>query len=115
MPAYRVLIFLSPVQGHEAEFHEWYEHTHLDDVLATAGFSAAQRFGYEAGLGSENPNSHLAIYETEGESADEVLERLNSSRDQRDMTGAASADASQMAVWVFSVLGDRHVLEAVDG
>ena len=110
MAQFRVLIFLNPVEGREEEFHEWYENTHLDDVLRTAGMAAAQRFDLGASAGMAMPNSHLAIYETEGESAEEVMARLNGTRSEREMIDAI--DASQVAIWVFSELGERHVMES---
>lgn len=106
MSTFHVLIFTNPVAGREAEFHEWYETTHLDDVLATAGFTAAQRFGLEVEIGLEQPNKHLAWYEGEGESAQEVGDRLNSTRPDRELSD--SIDGSQVAMWVFSELGERH-------
>lgn len=105
---YHVLIFLDAVDGKEAEFHDWYENVHLDDVLRTAGFRAAQRFGYGTGVGAPAPTSHLAIYETEGESHEEVLNRLNSTRDQRPLSD--SIDASNLAMWVFDELGRQHTV-----
>ena len=107
MGTYRVAIFLSPKPGREAEFHEWYEQTHLGDVLRTAGFTAAQRFGVGAEFGAPTPGSHLAFYETEGDSAAEVLERLAATRDERPMIDAI--DASNAAIWVLEPLGERHV------
>ena len=106
MATFHVLIFTTPAEGRDEEFHEWYENTHLDEVLATAGFSAARRFELGAGVGLDMPNSHLAVYETEGESAQEVLDRLNSTRDQRNMSDAI--DGSQVAIWVYSPLGPQH-------
>jgi len=108
MATFTVLIFLNPIEGREGEFHEWYENTHLDEVLTTAGFTAGQRFGLERVVGLEMPNSHLAVYETEGDSAEEVMDRLNSTRDQRQMLDVI--DASSVAIWVFSPLGERHVI-----
>jgi len=108
MGTYQVYIFLNPAEGREAEFHEWYENTHLDDVLATAGMRTAQRFNVDTVIGADNANSHLAVYETDGESADEVMHRLNSTRDQRAMSDAL--DASAIQIWVVSPLGERHEL-----
>ncbi len=109
MGTYRVLIFLAPAEGREAEFHEWYEHTHLDEVLATAGFSNAQRFGLEISTGLDAPGGHLAVYDSEGDSAAEVLERLASTRDQRSYPDVM--DASRSAIWVFTPLGELHRAE----
>lgn len=112
MATFHVLIFLNPADGQEDTFHEWYENTHLDDVLRTAGFRAAQRFGLELTVGAmESPNQHLAWYEAEGDSAEEIMARLNNTRDQRDMSGGSSIDASNAAFWVFSELGERHVFD----
>ena len=106
MSTFHVLILTNPVAGREDEFHQWYENTHLDDVLATAGFRAAQRFGLEIEVGVWHPNKHLAWYEGEGESAQEVLDRLNTTRGNREISD--TIDASQVAMWVFSELGERH-------
>lgn len=106
MSTFHVLILTNPVSGREDEFHEWYESTHLDDVLATAGFQAAQRFGLEIEIGLSQPNKHLAWYEGEGESAQEVVDRLNRTRPDRELSD--SIDGSQVAMWVFSELGERH-------
>ena len=108
MSTFHVLILTNPVAGREDEFHEWYESTHLDDVLATAGLRAAQRFGLEIEVGFSQPNSHLAWYEGEADTAQELLDRLNSTRPQRELSDAI--DGSQVAMWVFSELGERHVI-----
>jgi hypothetical protein len=39
------LIFVDPTSSAtEAEFNEWFDHTHLDEVLGVAGIVAAGRF-----------------------------------------------------------------------
>ena len=35
MPKFLVLVMSNPREGMEEEFNDWYEHTHLDEVLAT--------------------------------------------------------------------------------
>lgn len=110
MTTYTVLIFLNAASGREEEFHDWYEQTHVDDVLRTAGFRSGQRFGLEHVVGLPMPNTHLAVYEADAETPEEVIERLNSTRDQRDMQ-MDLIDASQVAFWVFSPLGEPHVAD----
>ena len=41
---YLVLVLTEPTEGNEDRFNEYYENTHLDEVIATTGWSSAQRF-----------------------------------------------------------------------
>lgn len=55
----------------ELEFNRWYTHVHLPDLSAAPGFVRARRFRNAL----PNPDSapYLALYEVEGESAQQVL------------------------------------------
>jgi hypothetical protein len=39
------LVFSNPAPGQESAYVDWYEHTHLADVLKVPGVVAAQRYG----------------------------------------------------------------------
>ena len=106
MPNYLVLVMSNPVPGREEAFNEWYDDPHLDEVIATTGFSSAQRFELEAAAGAASPHRYLALYETAGESPAEVLERLDRSRPRRQQSDAI--DRAGAGVWVFRPLGDQH-------
>lgn len=109
MPKYTVMVFTRAAEGSEAEFNEWYENTHLDDVIATApGWTAAQRFNLDMQQGVAMPSPHLAMYEAEGESPEAVVEALHTTRGQREISDLM--DASDFAIWVFSESGERHVV-----
>lgn len=109
MPKYTVMVFTRATPGDELAFGEWYENTHLDDVLATApGWTAAQRFSLDYQQGVPMPSPHLAMYEAEGESPEAVVAALNETRLQRDISDMM--DASEFAIWVFSESGERHVV-----
>ena len=105
---YLVIVLSNPRDGMEDEFDQWYEHTHLDEVLTSAGFRSAQRFRLEAQRGVESAHDYMALYETEGESAEEVIERLEAGRDQRQQS--KSINRRDAAMWVFSPTGERHVI-----
>ncbi len=47
----------------ENEFDEWYEKTHLPDILETPGFVCAAR--YENSTPDESNGKYLAVYEIE--------------------------------------------------
>tara|TARA_B110000483_G_C17915157_1_gene434630 strand:+ start:158 stop:520 length:363 start_codon:yes stop_codon:yes gene_type:complete len=109
MPKYTVMIFTRAHKGREAEFDQWYEDTHVDDVLATApGWTSGQRFNLVHQAGLEMPSPHLALYEADGESPQTVLRTLNETRHNREISD--SMDASDFAMWVFDEAGQRHTL-----
>lgn len=41
---YYFFVFSNPVEGHEDEYNQWYDHQHAQDVVAIPGFVTAQRF-----------------------------------------------------------------------
>ncbi len=56
----------------ETEFNEWYDKTHLPDVLETPGFVRATR--YENTEPSEEEAKFLATYEIETDDIDRFME-----------------------------------------
>jgi len=107
MPKYTVMVFTRAAPGDEEAFDEWYENTHLDDVLATApGWTTGRRYSLDFQQGVPMPSPHLALYEAEGESPEAVVEALAETRSQRDISDMM--DRSQFAIWVFSESGVVH-------
>lgn len=59
------------VEGRDDEFNEWYDATHVPDILALDGFVSAQRFRRSAAL--DRPDAaapefaYAALYEIEGD------------------------------------------------
>ncbi len=58
----------------EKEFNDWYENTHLPDVLSVPGIVRASR--YESGNPAEERGKFLALYEIETENELQVLADL---------------------------------------
>lgn len=107
MGRHLVVVMSNPVEGREAEFHDWYENTHLDEVLATCGWESAERFSLSAERGTRCDFSHLAVYEAEAESPEAVLDVLNATRNQRQQSDAI--DLRNAGLWIFTPAGERHV------
>ena len=55
----------------EKEFNEWYDETHLPDILETPGFTRATR--YENREPAEGQGKFLALYEVETEDIDQTM------------------------------------------
>ena len=101
-----VLVLTEPTEGQEDAFHDYYENTHLDEVIASAGWQSAQRFKYVGNAGEPAPLPFLAVYEAEGEDADDVLAQLNDSRGERQQSKALNKRTGR--IWVYEALGPRH-------
>jgi hypothetical protein len=74
MPRYSMIVLTRPVEGREEEFNDWYNNTHLPEVLGTDGFIAAQRFKLAGG--PDAPAPYLAIYEVESDDFAASLAKL---------------------------------------
>ena len=59
----------------EKEFNDWYENTHLPDVLSVPGIKRATR--YEIGNPVEGRGKFMALYEIETEDALQTLVELS--------------------------------------
>jgi len=100
------MVLTEPTEGNDAEFNDYYENTHLDEVIETAGYGSAQRFKLVTEMGEQCPLPYLAVYEAEGESGDEVLQRLNDSRGNREQSDALNRRTGR--IWIYEQLGPRH-------
>ena len=106
MPKHLVLVLSEPTAGQENEFNDWYENTHIDEVLVTAGLSSGQRFELTAEQGHKCPHRHLAVYEVEAENGDQALKKLNDTRKERKPSDAINRKTAGM--WVFAETGPIH-------
>lgn len=71
------IAFTNPLPGKEAEFNEWYTHTHLKEVVAVPGFISARRFKLTKEQRTPTlPFQYMAIYEVEVGKARFVLDSL---------------------------------------
>lgn len=76
MPLYKMLILSRPSAGREAQYDDWYQNVHLEQMLRLKGFTAAQRFKLQRSLGDRQAQPYAAIYEIETDDLDSVLEEL---------------------------------------
>ncbi len=106
MAKHMVVVLSEPVEGREAEFDDWYENTHIREVLASTGWKYAQRFVLTAEKGQKCPLQHLALYEAEAESGEGVVATLDATRDQREQSD--SFNWKRAGLWVFSETGPKH-------
>ena len=104
-----VLILTEPTEGNEEAYNDYYENLHLKEVLQTTDLATAQRFKLAAQAGEECPLPYLAVYETEAESAEDVIRNLNETRPARQQSDTLNRRTGR--VWVFEAIGPKHVEE----
>ena len=104
-----VVVLTEPTAGRTEEYNAYYENLHLDEVLATTGWTSAQRFKLSAQQGMGCPLPYLAIYEVEADDPKTILENLNATRGQRVQSDALNRKSA--GAWVFSEIGPRHPAE----
>jgi hypothetical protein len=77
MPRYTFVVLTNPFAGQDETFNQWYDDTHIPDVLRLPGFVAAQRFK----LADTSPpqgfsHRYLALYEVDTDDLEEVRKSL---------------------------------------
>ena len=101
-----VLILTEPTEGNEDEFNDYYENLHLREVLDSTELQSAQRFKLAAEAGEGCPLPYLAVYETQADSAQDVIDNLNATRSQRQQSDSLNRRTGR--VWVFEEIGPKH-------
>ena len=72
----------------EAEFNEWYDKTHLPDILELPGFTTASR--YETIDPSEGEAKFVAAYEIETDDIDRFMQAHSDNMDRKRAEGRFS-------------------------
>ncbi|MGH7246992.1 MAG: hypothetical protein ACREH9_02715, partial [Pseudomonadota bacterium] len=86
MAKYTFIVLTNPTAGKEAEYNQWYNQTHVPDVLNVPGMVCAQRFKLaNAQMGRNNPYNYLAIYEIETDDLEAVLKEMKARGGTADM------------------------------
>ena len=101
-----LVVMTDAVPGRLDEYLEWYERTHLDDVLKVPGIASAQRFASVPGLrGEVMPQRYMALYELTAD-IDATLEAMRRTKAGRPTSPALDQPVS--ASYAFRAIGGRH-------
>ncbi|HVV08061.1 hypothetical protein [Amycolatopsis sp.] len=108
-----LLVLSNPAEGQEDAYNEWYDQTHLADVLKVPGVCAAQRYELapmnspEAeGMGSP-AHRYLATYELDGD-PDEVMAEFLRRIGAGEMTLSESLDMGTIVMTSWRPHGPRR-------
>ncbi len=96
----KMLVYIRPLAGKEDEFNDWYNNTHLQEVVATEGFISAQR--YELTAAQQMPDQdykYLAVYELEDENVAITIEHLLAASGTMDMGDSVDLGSAKVSIF----------------
>jgi len=64
---YKMVVFTNAVEGRDKDFNDWYQNTHLKQIVSIKSFKVAQRFRFHTNIvpGAADPSRYMAIYDIE--------------------------------------------------
>jgi hypothetical protein len=104
MRHYKLVVYTKPVAGRDQEYNDWYENTHLSDLVAIPGINSAQRFRLAKSLSPETSLPFLAIYDNETDDIDGVIAEMKRLSGTEAMTISDALDKNASAM-VFEEFG----------
>jgi hypothetical protein len=88
----------SPVEGREEEFNDWYQNTHLGQVVAVKGIKSAQRFKVAKAYADGPAHPYLAIYDIEADNIDDPVQGIIDRMGTDDMIISSAMDPNTVTV-----------------
>lgn len=102
------IVITNPVSGREEEYNRWYSGRHLQDVLNSPGFVAAQRFKLAADTANGSPGSYLAIYEMETDDPQAAVAALTAAAQSGRIEISPALDAVNVMASIFTPITGRR-------
>ena len=94
MPRFKMIALTNPIEGKEAEYHEWYNTKHIPEVCAFPSVTGAQRYQMAAPLRGDDGWQFMASYDIETDDIGAVLGAIGQASAAGKMT---QSDASDLA------------------
>jgi hypothetical protein len=107
MPRFKLISLTTPLPGKEAAFDDWYQNTHLPELVALDGVVGAQRYRLVAKLMGGDTNPFLAIYDVECDDPRAFLGALGEATKAGRVTPGTASDMSTNYTALFGEHGER--------
>lgn len=105
MPRYKLVVLSRPVKGREDEYHRWYQHVHLGQVVGFEGFKSAQRFRLVKNLVPRAADPFMAIYEIETDDLEGMLQEVQSHSGTERLTLSDALDEACAFTAIYEEFG----------
>ena len=109
MPKCKLIALTTPLPGKEAEFHDWYQNTHLPELVSFPGMEGAQRYELVAKLMGSDTNPWLAIYDIDIDDPMAFLGAMGQAAGEGKLTPAIYQDMATTYTALFTEHGERVV------
>lgn len=109
MTKYKLIALTTPLPGKEDEFHDWYDNTHLPELVNMFDMDGAQRYELVAKLAGSDANPFLAIYDIETDDPMALLGRMGEAAQAGKMTPPTTQDMATTYTALFGERGERVV------
>lgn len=106
MPRYKMLVLSRPVAGREAEFNDWYQNTHLKEVVALPGFVSAQRFSMASNMRGEEAWPYAAIYEIETDNVEQARRAMEQAAVDGSIARSEAFDYDTVYASIYEACGE---------
>lgn len=114
MPRYKMLVLSRPIEGREDEYNDWYQNTHLKQIVAIPGFVSAQRFKIAVNMRGDDGYPYAAIYEIETDDVDGARKALEEAAINGSIERSQAFDYDSVYASIYQAFGDT-VYETGDG
>lgn len=108
MAKHVLLVLSNPTDGKEDEYNDWYDNTHLGEVLQIPGITAAQRFEISgAPTRGEAAHKYMAVYELDTDTPQASLDELGVRVQDGRVAMSDAIDGETIFASLFTPHGDR--------
>ena len=110
MATFLLLVQSNPTSGRDREYNDWYTNTHLPEVLAVAGFSAAQRFKVMGeAVAGEPQHEYVAIYELDTDDPEGAVAALGAAAEGGEVQMSDALDQAGVVATLIEPITGRVV------
>ena len=109
MAKFKMIALTTPVSGKEAEYHDWYQNTHLRQLTSFDGIDSAQRYKLVAKLMGSDTNEYLAIYDIECDDPMSVMGAIGEASAAGKLTQTEASDMATTYTALFEVFDEPVV------
>lgn len=107
MAKMKLVALTRPLPGREAEYHEWYNNTHLPELVNTFGMAGAQRYKLVTKLMGSDENEFLAIYDIEAVDPMAFLGAMGAASKSGKLIQSDAQDFGTCYTALFTEMGER--------